>query len=348
MNKLNRHHYRSRRGAMIILIAIVMIVLLIGAVFGVDVAYMHMVRAELRTATDAAARAGAETLARTQDVDAAVASAQRVASLNKVAGKGLTVPESAITVGGFTAQQNRFVFDETKNPFVAMRINGSREATSPDGSVPLFFARALSRQSFQPTQTATSAANVRDVALVLDVSGSMNSRSGSSTRLEALKAAVGIFIDEIQVSSPHTFLSLSIYSTNALKVTDLTADLELIRSQVNLLRPVGSTAIGLGLQKGIDSLANDPLNRPFAAKTIVLMTDGVHNTGVNPTVTVQNAVSLGQTVHTVTFSSGANQSLMRQVAGSTDGGIHLHADDAADLSEAFRQIARSLSVILID
>ncbi|MEZ6075912.1 MAG: pilus assembly protein TadG-related protein [Pirellulaceae bacterium] len=40
---------------MMILVAVSFIILLVGAVFSVDVAYMHMVRAELRTATDAAA-----------------------------------------------------------------------------------------------------------------------------------------------------------------------------------------------------------------------------------------------------------------------------------------------------
>jgi hypothetical protein len=38
---------------------------------------------------------------------------------------------------------------------------------------------------------------------------------------------------------------------------------------------------------------------------------------------------------------------MQQVAQIGDG-IHLHADDAGDLTDAFRQIARTISVLLID
>jgi uncharacterized protein involved in propanediol utilization len=53
-------------------------------------------------------------------------------------------------------------------------------------------------------------------------------------------------------------------------------------------------------------------------------------------------------VHTITFSNGANQALMQQVASATNGGIHLHADSAADLAAAFRAIARTLSVTLVE
>ncbi|MEO8268329.1 MAG: hypothetical protein ABI557_01340, partial [Aureliella sp.] len=77
-------------------------------------------------------------------------------------------------------------------------------------------------------------------------------------------------------------------------------------------------------------------------------TDGQHNTGPGPDVTVATPIARGQTVHTITFSSEANQTLMRQVAQSTQGGIHIHADDAADLAAAFQSIARTLSVTLVE
>ena len=69
---------------MLPMVAVVMIILIVGAVFSVDIAHMHMVRAELRTATDAAARAGAEAIARTQDPNAAIDAALNVAQQNIV------------------------------------------------------------------------------------------------------------------------------------------------------------------------------------------------------------------------------------------------------------------------
>lgn len=339
----------TRRGAMMILVAVAIVILLIGAVFSVDVAYMHMVRAELRTATDAAARAGSEALARTQDPAQARVAAAAIAAQNQVAGNGLTLDPADISVG--TIAQNAsgsFDFVADTNPLTAVRVTGRRDSTAADGAVPLFFSRLFSANQFEPVQSATASASVRDVALVLDISGSMNSSAGSVSRLEALQAAVNVFIDEVAVSSPNTLLSLTSYSTTPTKLIDLTPNFLAVRTAVNGFSAGGLTAIGNALDVGSDSLVNDALRRSFAAKTIVLMTDGNHNTGPSPEVTVANAVARGQQVHTITFSSGANQTLMQTVATATNGGIHIHADDAADLSEAFRAIARSLSVTLIE
>lgn len=354
MNELSRqnrkpnYRYPKRRGAMMILVAVSIVILLVGAVFSVDVAYMHMVRAELRTATDAAARAGSEVLARTQDMAQARAAAIAVAEQNKVAGDGLTLLPADIQVGSLAPAGARFNFVNNGTPLTAVRVNGRRQTSSADGAVSLFFAKAFSTNEFEPTQFATAAANVRDVALVLDISGSMSEPSGPGTRLDALKLAVNIFLDEITVSSRTTNLSLVSYSTTPTKVLELTNDYASVRAQVNAFRPAGFTAIGNALTMGSDSLVNDPLARNFAFKTVILMTDGNHNTGPSPAVTVATPVARGQTVHTITFSAGANQPLMRNVAGATSGGIHLHADDAADLAAAFRAIARTLSVTLVE
>lgn len=340
---------KNRRGAMLILIAIALVILLVGAVFSVDVAYMHMVRAELRTATDAAARAGSEALARTQDPAIARARAIAVAQQNNVAGVGLGITNAEIAIGTVRpGVSGRFDFFPNEAPLTAVRINGRRDAGSVNGTVPLFFARVFNATDFAPTETATASANVRDVALVLDISGSMGSASGAGTRLSALQDAVDVFLDEIIASSPSTLISLSTYSTAPTKRVDLTADFENIRTQVGAFTAGGLTAIGDALVMGSDSLVNDPLNRPFAAKTVVLMTDGNHNTGPSPDVTVDTAVVRNQQVHTITFSSGANQTLMQTVANATTDGIHIHADDAADLAAAFREIARSLAVVLTE
>ncbi len=331
-----------------VLIAVSIVILLVGAVFSVDVAYMHMVRAELRTATDAAARAGSETLARTQDIAQARAAAIAVAEQNIVAGNGLTLLPEDISVGSLQPNAGRFNFLDNGTPLTAVRVQGRRQSSSADGAVPLFFAKVFSTTQFEPVQFATAAANVRDVALVLDISGSMADPSGPGTRLDALKVAVNIFLDEIAISSPTTNLSLTSYSTTPTKVLDLTNNYASVRAQVNAFAPAGFTAIGNALVMGSGSLVNDPLSRSFAFKTVILMTDGNHNTGPSPAITVATPVARGQTVHTITFSSGANQPLMQTVAAATQGGIHLHADDAADLAAAFRAIARTLSVTLVE
>jgi len=60
-----------RRGAIIVLVALLMVVLFIGVAFSVDVAHIQLTKTQLRVSTDLANRAGTETLSRTKDVVAA-------------------------------------------------------------------------------------------------------------------------------------------------------------------------------------------------------------------------------------------------------------------------------------
>ena len=96
----------GRRGAAHVLIAAMMLVFLIAAAMSIDFAYMQLVRTELRTATDAAAKAGAEALARTQDANAAKAAAVAYDNLNKVGGRTFQINANDVTLGRVTGQAN--------------------------------------------------------------------------------------------------------------------------------------------------------------------------------------------------------------------------------------------------
>lgn len=332
----------QRTGAMLPMIAVCLVILFCSVVIGIDIARMHATRAELRTATDAAARAGAEALGRLQTKEAAVAAAIQLASLNEVAGRPLTLRADQIQVGRTvvtTGATNQFQADAM--PFNAVRIVGDRRATSADGSISLFFGGMFGVNEFQPVQSATACRLDRDISLVLDISGSMS----TGGRMTGLKNAVRIFLDEL-AATPHTErVSLVVYSTAAQKPLSMTENLPLIRQTLQPYQPDGMTAIGLGLQMGLDSVRNDSLARPFAEKTVIVMTDGHHNTGISP-LTVANTAG-ATTIHTVTFGSGANQAMMQDLA-RRGSGIHLHANNNQQLAEAFRQIARQLSVMLVE
>ena len=59
-----RKWLRTRRGAIVVLVALMMIVFLASVAFSVDVAYMQLTKIKLRSAADAAARAAGEGLSR--------------------------------------------------------------------------------------------------------------------------------------------------------------------------------------------------------------------------------------------------------------------------------------------
>jgi Mg-chelatase subunit ChlD len=309
---------------------------------------MHVTRSELRTATDAAAKAAMESLGREQKTSAAVDAALRVAKENQVAGKGLTLDRNQIVFGTATASgKGGFDFREggggSGNPLNAVRVTGQRTTGSPDGTVSLMFGSLFGVSNFQPQAIAAAARSERDIALVLDVSGSM----AQFGRFDGLKNAMKVFLDELDRSPQKEHLSLACYSTTSRKLVDLTPDLNLVRAAFAKESPQGMTAIGLGLKTGLDSLLKDKNTRPFAIKTVILMTDGFHNTGIIPESVAPDCAKNGIKVHTVTFSSSADQSRMKEVARIT-GGIHFHANSNQDLVDQFRIIAQQLTVVLIE
>ena len=87
--------------------------------------------------------------------------------------------------------------------------------------------------------------------------------------------------------------------------------------------------------------------RPYAAKTMVLFTDGHATAGRSPALAAADAVEHGIVVHTVTFGDGANQTDMSAAAKAT-GGKYYHAPDAANLHAIFREIALTLPVVFAE
>ncbi len=160
-----------------------------------------------------------------------------------------------------------------------------------------------------------------------------------------LLKAVNAFLDVLDDTSQEEQVSLASYSSSATLDVNLEKNHEVVRTKVNKLRVSGATAIGRGMQEGIQALLSASA-RPYAAKTMVVMTDGMHNSGINPRTVAQGFMGRYLlTIHTVTFGSGADQKLMQQVA-TIGGGKHYHADDGNELVEIFEEIANNLPTIL--
>ena len=99
---------------------------------------------------------------------------------------------------------------------------------------------------------------------------------------------------------------------------------------------------------GLPPIVSGPGARPFAAKTIVVLTDGENNNGEDPEVAVQNIMDENEiTVHAVTFSLGADKATMAEVA-RIGHGRHYHADDGTALIAIFEEIANNLPTILTE
>lgn len=334
----------DRRGAMLPLVAVVIVILFVAASLAIDIARIHVTRSELRTATDAAARAAVEALGREQSTDAALQAALSIALENSVAGKGLELEAADIEFGGAVQQSDgTFSFDPNSKFTNSVRVVGKRTEDSPGGPVNLMFGPLFGVTDFQPIQSATATRLDRDIALVLDVSGSMR----QNRRFEGLANALNIFLNELDKSPQEENVSLTVYSTTDRKRVNLTNNFSAIRTAFAQESPRGFTAIGRGISTGLNSVLNDPRSRKFALKSIIVMTDGNHNRGINPATVARTVAGKDVTLHTITFSNGANQALMQQCA-QIGKGQHIHAQDNAQLAQAFRTIARQLRVLLTE
>jgi len=376
MARRNYHTHANRRGAMLVLIAITLPLVVLMAAFALDVAWMQLVRTELRTATDSASRAGAKTLSLTQSEAAARTAAKDAAGRNLVAGAPLVVtdPEIEVGLGQQSSSTSRFVFTSGGPLLNAVRVTGNRTTSSAGGPVSLFLGQVMGVTQFQPSHTATSTQLDRDICLVVDRSGSMmrglvgRSIPGGSvcrpphptlSRWSALTQAVDGFVAELEntpqqeqcglvsYSSQGSFCGLT-FTTSDIN-TGLSMNYQPIRSEILQLsqNPVrGRTAISAGIDNGIRVLNSNRV-RPFALRTMVLLTDGIHNTGPEPILSARVAARQGIVINTVTFSDEADIVRMQAVAAATNG-KHFHAPNAAALEQIFREIASTLPVLLTD
>ncbi len=276
---------RHRRGAMLVLIAICLPLLIIMAAFAVDVAWMQLTRTELRTATDSAARAGAKELSLKQNESAARTKAQDAAARNSVAGDPLRLADADVEIGKSVQVGNgRFEFTPGGAKPNAVRIKGKRTGDSKGGPVDLLFSGALGVDSFEPTRESTSTQLDRDICLVVDRSGSMmwtltggsNYPKGTKacdppdptrSRWGALATSVETFLQELAATVQDEQVALVSYSSNTTdcgnryKISEINADLannlDAIRTQMDKIssKPVkGSTSISAGIDDGVKVL----------------------------------------------------------------------------------------------
>jgi hypothetical protein len=386
-----------------VLIAAMLFAFLVAAAWMVDVAYMQLVRTELRTATDAAAKAGAEALARLQTADAAKNAAVYYASQNNVGGQPFQISPSDVTLGRVTGQSNgTWSFAANATPYNSVRVNSKIGNGGATAAIPLFFGTALGHGTFKTSQQATAGQQEVEVCLCLDRSGSMmfdmtgtdysypsnnpnlyplsnypstmwqnfcSPPKSTGCRWAELMTAVTIFLNEagqfqypprtalVTWSSAYTLPYFPRFSYTTVD-TDLNLPAQANFSwatnrasiesalAVRTSRPVaGGTDLSSGLDRAVAVLTGSN-GRPLSNKVIILMTDGLWNAGRDPVLAAQDAAAAGITVHFVSMLTGTQASLTQ--AAAITGGQYYATSNAAQLQQAFRDLARSLPIVLTD
>ena len=166
------------------------------------------------------------------------------------------------------------------------------------------------------------------------------------SRWETLEIAAEAFFEALAGTDPVEQVSISSFASNARIDLELSENLQPAEDTVKALVPTGSTAIGDGLLSGLTALTGVG-RRQSAVPIIILFTDGVLNGGTDPDLAVQQVITQNPNtiVHAVTFTTAADQGLMRSIAHATNG-EHFHANTRDELVDIFRRIAASVPTLL--
>lgn len=148
-------------------------------------------------------------------------------------------------------------------------------------------------------QTSSRGQNVEtegiDIILAMDVSGSMLAEDFKPNRIEAAKAVAIEFID----ARPSDRIGLVVFSGESFTQCPLTTDHTVLKNLFAAIKSgmvADGTAIGMGLSNAVNRLKDSPAK----SRVIILLTDGVNNSGsIAPLTAAEIAKAFGIRVYTI-------------------------------------------------
>lgn len=210
-------------------------------------------------------------------------------------------------------------------------------------------ARPQSTNSWQNSSTEGI-----DIMLAMDISTSMLAEDLKPNRLEASKDVASSFINGRQNDN----IGLEVFAAESFTQCPLTIDHTVL---LNLFKDVqpgviqDGTAIGLGLANAVSRIKDSQAK----SKVIILLTDGVNNTGeIAPVTAAEIAKTFGVRVYTIGVGTQGeapypiptafgvqyqnipveiDEAVLKQIAATT-GGQYFRATDNASLKEIYSEI----------
>src|SRR5688572_15335679 len=166
---MNRRHYRSRRGNVLVMTALLMTTLIALLAFAIDLGYVYAVRSELQRSADAAAIAAAWDLIDKEGdpgtgtisglTSTASSTASQYAGLNHVANGAPALGSGDITVGYMANPSNPsdpLISTPTGQMPNAVKVRVQRTGAQ-NGEVSFFFAKAMGYNQTSLDAQATAA-----------------------------------------------------------------------------------------------------------------------------------------------------------------------------------------------
>ena len=220
-----------------------------------------------------------------------------------------------------------------------------------------FLIIALSRPQIVDISTQTKTSKGIDIIIAVDVSSSMLAQDLKPNRLDALKSVAKEFIKD-RVSDR---IGLVVYAGESYTKTPVTSDKSVILNSLDAINFDGviedGTAIGMGLASSVNRLKDSKAK----SKVIILLTDGVNNSGfIDPNTAADLALSFGIKTYTIGLGSNGNalapiainpngtfrygltkveidEKLLESIAKQT-GGLYFRATDNERLKDIYQEI----------
>ena len=194
-----------------------------------------------------------------------------------------------------------------------------------------------------------------DIAVLLDVSGSMQSVDFEPNRMEVARQKV----DDFVVQRPNDRIALIVFAGTAHTRIPLTLDNNIVRESLAAITTdsvnVDGTAIGMAISVGINRLRRSDA----PSRIMILLTDGENNAGaIDPLTATNLARDLGIRIYTIgvgtdtlifpmqdfrgrtyyqQYPDGFDEALLEQIADIT-GGQYFKATDPQALENVFKTI----------
>ena len=214
---------------------------------------------------------------------------------------------------------------------------------------------ALARPRTSETGKKTSSTEGIDIVLALDVSSSMDAMDFKPNRLEASKQVAAQFVAD----RPSDRFAVVVYAGESFTQSPLTTDHRIVQnslSDVQFGRIEDGTAIGMGLATAVNRLKESAAE----SKVIILMSDGVNNSGfIDPITAAEIATEYDVRVYTIGVGTMGmapkpttdmfgrkrvvqveveiDEERMQQIADLT-GGRYFRATDNEKLAEIYSEI----------
>nr|WP_314540948.1 VWA domain-containing protein [uncultured Massilia sp.] len=250
---------QRQRGAVAIMVALSMVVLLAVVGLVVDGGLAYLVKARLNAAVDSAALAGARAVTDGTTQAAQIASAQAAAATYFAA----NIPSS-------------YMFSKPKLLSTNVTFNGGRATidVTAEAPMPVSFMQVLGFTSLKPVAYAQTIRNDLDMALVVDTSGSLQSSATT------VRASAKSFLNKFNASQDRVSLIHFAYGAevdNAISASTRGFNRASMSSNIDGFQFSGGTNSSEGMWNARNQLNSIGSGNRSVMRVIVFFSDGVPN-----------------------------------------------------------------------